>query len=299
VHHLRSFVAVAEELHFGNAGLRLGLSQPQVSRHVAALEQELGVALFVRTPRRTTLTDAGAELLSDAREALDAVHRLQRRARIVASGGLGSVSVGFIWSKLGGYLAPLVAAAAERHPQIELSVRQLRFRDLAPAMRRGDVDLLISRSLAQRTELVEFTLNHERSLVAIPERHPLARRRKIALRQLHGEPLVTLSREVISDAFDASVASLRREGVVPSAHRTASAPMEALALVAAGVGIYYRMPASALIPQPGVAYCELDGVPMCTLLIRRPEPPSPAVAAIAALIEELFSDASGASHNGA
>jgi DNA-binding transcriptional LysR family regulator len=100
-------------LHFGNAALRLGISQPQVSRHVANLERELGVALFVRTPRATTLTDAGSELLADALEAIASVQRLRRRAAQVARGGLGAVTVGFVWSTLSGYLAPLVSAAGD------------------------------------------------------------------------------------------------------------------------------------------------------------------------------------------
>jgi DNA-binding transcriptional LysR family regulator len=77
---LRAFVVLAEELHFGRAALRLGISQPQVSRRVRALEDELGVELFVRTPRRTALTDTGRRLLEDARETLAAADRLAARA---------------------------------------------------------------------------------------------------------------------------------------------------------------------------------------------------------------------------
>jgi Bacterial regulatory helix-turn-helix protein, lysR family len=95
---LRTFVTVAEELHFGRAALRLGLSQPQVSRRVRALEESLGLALFVRTPRRTALTDAGARLLDDARETLDAADRLERRAAAAGRSATGRVTVGFIWS---------------------------------------------------------------------------------------------------------------------------------------------------------------------------------------------------------
>ncbi|MGI8712498.1 MAG: LysR family transcriptional regulator [Solirubrobacteraceae bacterium] len=100
LHQLRSFVAVADELHFGRAGLRLGLSQPQVSRHIRDLEQTLGIALLARTPRRTELTSGGALLLADARDTLAAAERLRRRPRVVGRGGLGAVSVGFIWSTL-------------------------------------------------------------------------------------------------------------------------------------------------------------------------------------------------------
>jgi DNA-binding transcriptional LysR family regulator len=273
----------------------LGLSQPQVSRHVANLERALGVTLFTRTPRATTLTDAGSELLADAREALASVRRLQRRAREVARGGLGAVTVGFVWSTLSGYLAPLLSAAADSRRRIDVSVSHLRFTDLVSALRRGEVDLLITRALGSETEFVLDTLNREPAVVAIPERHPLARLEVLAPRDLDGEPLVTLGRDVIPGLFQAGRARLLEQGIVPSADRHARSPSEALALVAAGVGIYYSLPASAVLAHAGVVYREVGGVTIRTLLARRPEPPSPAVKAVAELIAELFSDAHNAS----
>src|SRR5262245_16351349 len=142
---LRAFVAVAEELHFGRAALRLGISQPQVSRRIRALEEHLGVELFVRTARHTALTDAGALLLGQAQETLASPGQLANTAALARRGGRGRVSVAFLWSTLGGYLAPLVSAAAERHPDIALSVSQITYIELLPAIRRGDVDMAISR----------------------------------------------------------------------------------------------------------------------------------------------------------
>jgi DNA-binding transcriptional LysR family regulator len=83
----------AEELHFGRAAPRLGLSQPQVSRRVRALEDELRLELFVRTPRHTVLTDAGARLLEDARETLAAAARLRDRAGDARRSAAGRVAV--------------------------------------------------------------------------------------------------------------------------------------------------------------------------------------------------------------
>jgi LysR family transcriptional regulator, benzoate and cis,cis-muconate-responsive activator of ben and cat genes len=262
---------------------------------VAALEQVLGVTLLERTARRVQLTDAGAALLGDARETLETADRLGRRARMVGRGGLGTVSVAFLWSTLNGYLPPLVAAAAERHPDIELSVSQLRFTEIPDALRRREVDLAITRGTLGTTELSIARLNNEPTVLAIPAGHPLAARDAIAQRELTGQPLVSLARETIPTAYDAQRAQLVREGIVPSAHRTASTPSEALALVAAGLGIYYRMPRSAAISQPGVVYRPLLGIPMATLLVRRPEPPGPAVSAIAELAAALFGDADDAS----
>jgi DNA-binding transcriptional LysR family regulator len=244
-----------------------------------------------------SLTGAGAALVADARETLDAAARLQRRARLVGRGGMAAVSVGFIWSTLPGYLAALVVAAGERFPEIELSVRQLRFAELVDSLRRGAVDLVITRPHLGETELVVTRLNVEPSVVALPAGHPLARRDHITHAELDGEPFVTLAREAIPTAYDVSRQALARTGITPGAHRAASSPSEALALVAAGLGIYYRLAASATVPMPGVVYRELVGAGMPTLLVRRPAPPPPALVAIADLCAELFGDAEPASNH--
>jgi DNA-binding transcriptional LysR family regulator len=294
---LRAFAAVADELHFGRAALALGLSQPQVSRQVASLERSLGVTLLRRTPRHVALTPAGAELVAGAREALEAIERVKRRARAAARGALGSVSVGFVWSTLPAYLPALVAAAGARHPQVELTVSQMRLADIVGTLRRGDVDLVITRGHLGESEMIVETLNAEPSVVAIPAAHPLARREVIDQADLHGEPLISLSRETIPYSFDIVRARLEEQGIRPSEYRPASSPPEALALVAAGLGIYYRMPITAAMPQSGVVFREVRDVPMRTLLARRPEPPPPAIGAVIALAVALFNDVPSASNH--
>ncbi|MGH2895408.1 MAG: LysR substrate-binding domain-containing protein [Solirubrobacteraceae bacterium] len=295
---LRAFVVLAEELHFGRAALRLELSQPQVSRRVRALEEELGVDLFVRTPRHTTLTDTGRRLLEDARETLAAADRLQARARAAAGTPGGRVAVGFVWSTLGAYLAPLVAATPERHPDIELSVSQKRFVEIVPALRRGDVDLVVSRTLLERGEMIEILLRREPSFLAVPVSHPFAGRATVQWTELEGEPMVALARALAPSLFDAVLQTARERGFEPNIAREARSPGEALALVSAGLGIY-RLPSSAAPPHPGIVYCVLEDVPSRLVMLRRPEPPSPAIAAVAQLIQDLFSDASNTSNDGA
>jgi DNA-binding transcriptional LysR family regulator len=295
---LRAFVTVAEELHFGRAALRLGRSQPQVSRRVRALEDGLGVQLFVRTARRTALTDAGARLLDDARDTLAAAERLERRAAAVGRSAAGRVIVGFVWSTLGAHVAPLAAAAAERHPEIELSVCQLRFVEIVAALRRGDVDLAIVRSLFEETEMVEETLRREPSVLAIPAAHPLACAEDLTLSQLDGVPMVALQRDVAPKAYDAVTAAAAEIGLTLRIVQQTRSPSEALALVSAGIGVY-RLPSSAALAHHGVVYREIVDAPSRLVMIRRPEPPAPAVAAIAKLAAELFIDADHASNNGA
>jgi len=170
------------------------------------------------------------------------------------------VVVGFVWSTLGAHVAPLVAAAAERYPEIEL------------------------------------TLRREPSVLAIPADHPLARAEKLVLAQLDELPMVALERDLAPSAYDAvTAAAADREVRLRIVQQTRS-PSEALALVSAGIGVY-RLPSSAALPHHGIVYREIEDAPSRLVLIRRPGPPAPA--AIAALASEVFSDADDASNDGA
>jgi DNA-binding transcriptional LysR family regulator len=208
----------------------------------------------------------------------------------------GRVSVGFIWSTLGRFLAPLVAAATRRHPELELSVSQLAFVELIPALRRGDIDLAIARRTWESSEILEQTLRSEPSVLALPEAHRLAARRTVSLSDLTGEPIIALHRTLAPTAYDRATRAARDRGVEPHIVQHVRSAGEALALVAAGIGIYW-MAASAAAPHPGVVYRELEDVTSQVTLLRRPAPATPSVAAIAALAVELFSDAQSASNN--
>jgi DNA-binding transcriptional LysR family regulator len=293
--HLRAFSAVAQELHFGRAALVLGLSQPHVSRQIHALEDELGVALFVRTARRTDLTDEGRMLLADARETLAAADRLAQRARLARRRIGGRVAVAFVWSTLGAYLPRLVAAAGERHPEIELAVSQITFLEILGALRRGDVDLVVGRRIWQESEMVERTVRREPSVIALPEGHGLTGLERVPLSALDGEPMVALHRSLLPRAYDGMIAAARERGCELRIVQHARSAAEALALVAAGVGIY-RLPLSAAPPHPGVIYRELEETPSRVVLIHHPAP-SRAARTIAELAAALFSDASEASND--
>jgi len=205
------------------------------------------------------------------------------------------VAVAFVWSTLGGYLPRLVAAAGERHPAIELAVSQVTFREILPALRRGDVDVVIGRATWESSEMVERTLRLEPTVVAVPVAHLFAARERISLAEFAGEPMVALERSLLPAAYDGLLAAVRARGYEPKIVQHARSPAEAIALAAAAVGLY-RLPASAAMPHPGVVYCELDGSPTPLVLLHQPSP-ARAVRTIADLAFELFSDASDASND--
>jgi DNA-binding transcriptional LysR family regulator len=295
---VRAFVTVADELHFGRAALRLGRSQPQVSRQVLALEQALGVQLFERTPRRTQLTDVGASLLGDARAMLDAAAQLSRHAVSIRHTGGGRVAVAFLWSTLSGYLAPLVAAAAERHPEIELSVSQTTYRELPPALRRGEIDIAIGRPLYEQTGMIELLLCTEASMIAVATSHPFARQDSVATEQLHREPMVAFHRELVPAAYDALTARAAAAGLELKIVRHVRSASEALALVSAGIGVY-TLPRSAAVPFPGVVYRPLAGRRSKIMLVHRPLPPGPVRKIVELATERFGDDTETASHDAA
>jgi DNA-binding transcriptional LysR family regulator len=285
--HLRSFVAVAEEGHFGRAAQRLGIAQPAVSRHVRALEAALGAELLIRTSRRTELTDAGRAALERARALLADADRLRAAVAAAAGGETGAVRVGFVASTTDGYLAPLVAAVTRALPGIRLETVQVHPGRTGAALRRGDVDLVVARPLASDPDLVERPLTAEPTVAAIPAGHPLAVRDRLAPADLDGEVVIAVRRATWPAGYDASLARLREHGAEPREVVEAASVPAALALVAAGLGIY-RLPRTRAADRAGVALVPIDGLDTVVMLQRRPEPPSAAVRAVEALAGDVL-----------
>lgn len=178
--HLRYFVCVAEEMHFGRAAERLGISQPPLSQQIRALEEDLGVRLFERTSRRVRLTEAGRLFLPEARQALVQFDRAAQVARKAHRGELGRLSLGFTAS------APFVPRVAnalhtfqQAHPEVELALQELGRDAQIAKVAEGELDLGIVRAFEPpllRPEMTSECLLEEEMLLAIRRDHPLAQR---------------------------------------------------------------------------------------------------------------------------
>ncbi|MBM9507922.1 LysR family transcriptional regulator [Actinacidiphila acididurans] len=140
---LRYFVAVAEELHFGRAAVRLHMSQPPLSRAIRNLEAELGAALFDRSPAGVALTPVGAVLLEEARALLDQADRA--RVRVAAEAGTATVTVGFLGDSTDPGATRLARAYRRRHPHVEVRIRETDLTDPTCGLRAGLVDVALTR----------------------------------------------------------------------------------------------------------------------------------------------------------
>jgi DNA-binding transcriptional LysR family regulator len=192
--HLRYFLAVAEELHFGRAAKRLHITQPPLSQQIQLLERELGVKLFVRG-RRIQLTEAGCVLLEEARRTIEAAERAARAAKAAGAGAAAQLRVGYPAATLVELVPAALRAFAERYPDIGVEAVAGHAGGLLSGLRDDQLDIAFLIMSAHDSEAVCFKLLHREPLVlAIPEDHPLAHRAAIAMSDLAKQPMIVLPR---------------------------------------------------------------------------------------------------------
>lgn len=239
--HLRYFVCVAEEMHFGRAAQRLGISQPPLSQQIRALEDELGVQLFERTSRRVRLTEVGQLFEPEARQTLLQAERAGRIARYAQRGEVGTLALGVTAS---GPFVPQIADTLydfrQRYPDVELTLRELGRDEQIEAVRDRRLDLGIVRDFdtpALPPAMTSRCLSTEDMVLALRNDHPLARRAStLAIDDLVDEPLVLYGGANGAGFNEHFVALCARRGFAPRVAHEALSLATLLGLVAAGFG---------------------------------------------------------------
>ncbi len=261
--HLRYFVAVADELHFGRAALRLRIAQPPLSRQIRDLERELGAELFSRVKGRVALTHAGAAFLGEARRTLAQAERAGEVARRAARGEVGRLTVGFVEAATySGVLADVLGVFRARRPDVGLELSELSSRQQAEALREGRIDVGVLHTVpldAAEWLGVERVLD-DPAVVALPREHRLARRARVPLAELAGEPLLMLRRPSGRGLHDRMVAACEAAGFAPSVVQEAGQLQTLVGLVGAGVGATFVPRSFETLRRPGVLYRPLAGV---------------------------------------
>jgi DNA-binding transcriptional LysR family regulator len=233
------FVAVAEELHFGRAAARLHIAQPSLSQQIRRLEEQLGVTLLERTSRRVELTPAGEALL---REGRTTVNHARRAVQAVRAAAHERITVGFYGSAASELLPQALSAFAERHPGIEVTVRELLMGSVAEILD-GRVDVAFTRLLPEQTEVEVEVIAHEPRVAALPAAHPLATRGSLKFADLRHESFI-VNPAVRGDGPPPRwLAEQHRHGLPGRVAAQAASVQEILTLVAAGRGV-------CLVPSP-------------------------------------------------
>jgi len=251
---VHTFVAVAEELHFGRAARRLGIVQPAVSQHIRHLEDEIGTPLLVRTSKRVGLTEAGRVFLADARRLLRESETAKETARRAGAGETGSLRVGFIDSVTWSLVPTLVRAFRKRHPGVTLAIASMSRREQAEALARGELDAALLPEPVDGKDFLLTRLAEAPLIAALAPRHPLATNRSIDIGSLAGEPFLFFPPQNLTRLVELAFEACARAGFVPRVVQELRELDTILALVSAGVGV-------TLLPawfrghvRPGVAY---------------------------------------------
>jgi DNA-binding transcriptional LysR family regulator len=243
--HIRSFLSVAETLHFGRSARLLNLSQPALSLQIKALEDELGIQLLSRNRQGTVLTEAGQAFREDAAVALEKLEFAKRKAQWASAGKLGHIRIGFI-STAGFEIVPnLMRRFRKSYPDVEFSIRNILTGAQLEMIDDGLLDVGFLRLPIETRKEIEVTTVHREPFIAIlPSWHPLAAKKEIRLRELKGNPFVIYAREHAPGFHDLLTRILSNAGVVPKVVQTAGEMPTLISLVDAGVGVSI-VPASA------------------------------------------------------
>ena len=256
---LRYFMAVAEHLHFGRAAAALHISQPPLSRAIRALEERLGVTLFLRTRRRVELTAAGARLLEDARRTLGQLERSVLELRGMAAGELGRLRIGFVSLADYGVLPLLLKAYKAARPAVQLALREMLSPEQSQALAAGELDFgLLLPPVAEAEGLEHLVVQRERFVAALPARHRLAAGRgPLAMSELAGESFVMVPREIAPGLYDIVSGLAARAGFSLNVAQEAIQMQTVVSLVSSGLGAAVVPGSVANLGRRGVVYRKL------------------------------------------
>jgi DNA-binding transcriptional LysR family regulator len=261
---IRSFLSIAETLHFGRTAEMIHLSQPALSLQIRALEDEIGVRLFKRNRRKTALTAAGVAFREDARGALFRLDQAVYKANLAANGKLGILRIGFI-STAGNEIVPtIIRQFRELNAEVEFSLRNILTTDQIQMLETGSLDIGFLRlPIGGHSDLEVVTVHREPFALVVPSSHKLAKRKRVRLREASGQDFVMYERTHAPGFHDLIFGMLRDAGVIPNVCQTAGEMPTLISLVDSGMGVAI-LPASTVKRSiASVVACEIsDKIPM-------------------------------------
>jgi len=260
---LRYFLAVAEELHFRQAAVRLRIAQPALTRQIRQIEQEMKVRLFDRSTRRVTLTPAGQVLRDEALNIFRDIEKLKAQVALAEARDIRKLSVAYLPSTAQVLIPEVLKEFRRRCGNVYLDLKIMFAADQFNALLRSDIDVGILRPWRAFPEIETGIIVSEPFVVAVPDTHPMAGRRNVSLRAFADDLFIMHARPFtsgITRTYEQIMELFRRSGFTPQFAPEAPQDMAmAMAMVGAGFGVSV-LPKSLLTVGPsGVSHAELKG----------------------------------------
>jgi DNA-binding transcriptional LysR family regulator len=289
LHQLRCFVAVAEELHFGRAAIRMHMTQPPLSRQVQLLERALGIQLFERNNRSVRLTAAGAGFLRDARHILAFSDQAADGARRLARGEAGSLTLGFTAVSAYQMIPQLLARAQEQLPGLQFTLREMVSSAQLEALAAHRIDVAFVRQINDADGLDGQLISREPLLVVVPHNHPLARETAIAVSALDQQPFVMYAPDEGRYFYDCIAGLFALSGVKPRYVYHLGQTHTVVSMVKAGLGLAIVPASAAQLHSEGLVFRPLLDAQLHAELymVSRHDNDNPALPAFRRLVEGL------------
>jgi DNA-binding transcriptional LysR family regulator len=238
--HFPFFLAAAEEENFQRAAARLNIAQSALSRHISALEEDLGgVRLFERLPRGVRLTNSGEQYLADVRRILETVDEATLRVQRVERGQTGHLRVAFTEAVAA---QPLLAEALRRFqsgfPEVQIDLIAMRSKNQREELRKGRIDAGFFYAEAGDEDVFDWTpIMTDDFLLALPQGHPLAGKARVTLDDLKDQPLIFPSKWHAPSTHERLLAAFRERGIAPNIVAENPSADILNCLVSAGIGL--------------------------------------------------------------
>lgn len=258
-HQLRYFIATAEELSVTAAAKRLHLSQPALSRQILSLEEELGVPLFQRVKKRIHLTEAGRFFLDRGRQLLCDSETSIQQVREQFGHGKRTIRLGFLTIFLDDIVAPAVRTLRKESPRISVALFELSPKAQLDRLRDDELDLALLGNLGDedRARFSVRSLMRSPMAIVLPEDHPLAGRKLLALKELAKDPFVSLSDTIFPGRRQFLRGICQSQGFEPVIIEESESISLLLATVASGAGVALLPGHSRKIPHSGSVFVRM------------------------------------------
>ena len=251
---LRYFVALADTLHFGRAAALMHISQPPLSRQIAALEEELGVQLFKRSTRQVELTAAGRHFHEQAVRIIEALNTAVRSTQATERGERGVLRVGFTMSVAWSVLPPLIKAYSDAYPEADIQLSEVLPRELNDALTSGSVDVGIAFPWQRPPGLEYLAVFTEPLCAVLPAGHRLAKQKTVNVGDLADEPFITFPAATAPALHEMVIGCCREHGFEPRIRLETHLQQTIVNLIAEGLGVSLVPQSMSKMQLPGAVF---------------------------------------------
>ena len=256
--HLRYFLVLAEELHFGRAARRLSMSQPPLSLNIQQLEASVGARLFTRSSKSVALTAAGLAFVPAAQALLDQAAQAARHARDVGQGIAGSLTIGFAGTMLYSGLPGILERFQARHPLLRLLLKELSSSEQLVELAHDRLDIGFVHTTRVPPELSQILVSSQALVGCLPAGHRLATQATLSLKALQGEPFAVVSRAVSPDYHERILGICLEAGFDPEIRFELRHWLSVVSLVSQGMGVALVPAALGQSAMAGTVFMPLD-----------------------------------------